>query len=265
MQVRPRALVALPSLLLAFTAAAPAAQAASVAAPDGLAAHPAPASVVTREAMEFIDLTPALAALVESLGVVEGPFDPRQGNFAVAGSAAYDLGLVRRGLTAKYTTGSFATQRMLLMWEDVAGPHTLPCSFTAVVPREVPQWRVQPDGLAKGEQKRRHVRASTDGVAHVVRDQAMHGARLLDVSEGGLRCRLDDADALVGVGDVISCSFKAGAKELDLRGRVLQVHLDLGEPRVLAVQFLDLTGHQSDELRRHVFAEQARARARTVR
>jgi TonB family protein len=51
---------------------------------------------------------------VDSLRVVEGPFDPRQGNYAVAGSANYDLGLEKRGLTAKYTTGSFGTERLLL-------------------------------------------------------------------------------------------------------------------------------------------------------
>jgi hypothetical protein len=54
--------------------------------------------------------------LVHSLRVVEGPFDPRQGNYAVAGSADYELGLERRGLTAKYTGGSFGTQRLLLTW-----------------------------------------------------------------------------------------------------------------------------------------------------
>jgi TonB family protein len=54
--------------------------------------------------------------LVEQLRVVEGPFDPRQGNYAVAGSADYQLGLERRGLTAKYTFGSFGTQRALVMW-----------------------------------------------------------------------------------------------------------------------------------------------------
>ena len=54
--------------------------------------------------------------LVDSLRVVEGPFDPRQGNYAVAGSANYELGLEQRGLTAKYTGGSFGTKRMLLMW-----------------------------------------------------------------------------------------------------------------------------------------------------
>ncbi len=54
--------------------------------------------------------------LVESLRVLEGPFDPRQGNYAVAGSADYQLGLAERGLTARYTSGSFGTQRVLGLW-----------------------------------------------------------------------------------------------------------------------------------------------------
>jgi TonB family protein len=63
--------------------------------------------------------------LVERLRVVEGPFDPRQGNYAVAGSADYQLGLSKRGLTAKYMTGSFGTQRALLTWSPKeASEHT---------------------------------------------------------------------------------------------------------------------------------------------
>jgi iron complex outermembrane receptor protein len=54
--------------------------------------------------------------LVESLRVVEGPFDPRQGNYAVAGGADYQLGLAQRGLTASATTGSFGTERVLGLW-----------------------------------------------------------------------------------------------------------------------------------------------------
>jgi hypothetical protein len=54
--------------------------------------------------------------LVESLRVLEGPFDPHQGNYAVAGSADYELGLVQRGLTASYTGGSFGTERVLGLW-----------------------------------------------------------------------------------------------------------------------------------------------------
>jgi TonB family protein len=54
--------------------------------------------------------------LVESLRVVEGPFEPRQGNYAVAGSAEYQLGLPDRGLTAKYQIGSFNSHRLALLW-----------------------------------------------------------------------------------------------------------------------------------------------------
>ena len=67
--------------------------------------------------------------LVESLRVVEGPFDPRQGNYAVAGSADYHLGLRNKGLTAKFTIGSYGTYRMLLAW---APQHGSPGTFAAV-------------------------------------------------------------------------------------------------------------------------------------
>jgi iron complex outermembrane receptor protein len=64
----------------------------------------------------FADLHFIIPELVSSLRVLEGPFDPRQGNYAVAGSADYDLGLDRRGLTAKYTRGSYGAERLLLTW-----------------------------------------------------------------------------------------------------------------------------------------------------
>ena len=64
----------------------------------------------------YADLHFIIPELVSSLRVVEGPFDPRQGNYAVAGSANFELGLAQRGFTAKYTGGSFGTQRLLLLW-----------------------------------------------------------------------------------------------------------------------------------------------------
>src|SRR5207302_3459070 len=54
--------------------------------------------------------------LVQSLRVLEGPFDPRQGNYAVAGSAEYHLGLTERGLLAKVSDGSYGTRRALLAY-----------------------------------------------------------------------------------------------------------------------------------------------------
>jgi TonB family protein len=64
----------------------------------------------------YADLHFIIPELVQSLRVVEGPYDPRQGNFAVAGSADYELGLTRRGLTGSYEAGSFGTRRALLTW-----------------------------------------------------------------------------------------------------------------------------------------------------
>lgn len=55
--------------------------------------------------------------LVHRLRVVEGPFAPQQGNFAVAGSAHYDLGLADPGLSLRATAGSFGTKRLLLTWK----------------------------------------------------------------------------------------------------------------------------------------------------
>jgi len=64
----------------------------------------------------FANLHFVIPELVLSLRVVEGPFDPRQGNYAVAGSADYELGLAKRGVTLKYTYGTFNTHRALALW-----------------------------------------------------------------------------------------------------------------------------------------------------
>lgn len=64
----------------------------------------------------FADTNFVITELVESFRVVEGPFDPRQGNYAVAGSADYEMGLTQRGLTVKGTAGTFNSGRLVLLW-----------------------------------------------------------------------------------------------------------------------------------------------------
>lgn len=54
--------------------------------------------------------------LIDSLRVIEGPYDPRQGNYAVAGSAEYHLALTQRGITAKAGFGNYGTYRQLLTY-----------------------------------------------------------------------------------------------------------------------------------------------------
>lgn len=64
----------------------------------------------------LVDTHFVIPELVRRLRVTEGPFAPQQGNFAVAGSANYELGVEQPGLYVQGTTGSFGMQRLLLTW-----------------------------------------------------------------------------------------------------------------------------------------------------
>jgi TonB family protein len=64
----------------------------------------------------YADLNFVIPEVVSNLRVLEGPYDPRQGNFAVAGSAEYELGLEERGLAVQVGAGSFGTRRVLALW-----------------------------------------------------------------------------------------------------------------------------------------------------
>lgn len=83
----------------------------------------------------YADTYPVLPEVVSSLRVIEGPFDPHQGDFAVAGSAAFLLGVADRGLRVAYRTGSFASHRLLLLYAPTGDlPRGLsdPATFGAV-------------------------------------------------------------------------------------------------------------------------------------
>ena len=155
-------------------------------------------------------------------------------------------------------------ERLLLLWEDANGPHVLPCDMGAVLPRELPQWQVKPAGVARTEQRRSAVRVHAESAATIIRDRQAFAATLVDLSEGGMRTTLADAETVIGVGDLVSVILKFDKVEHDMRARVVRVQVEPGEPRTIAARFLDLTQMQADELRRHVFTEQTRVRARTI-
>lgn len=62
------------------------------------------------------DLNLVIPETVRSIRVIEGVYDPHQGDFAVAGSAEYDLGVEERRSRIKLTYGSFNTKRVLALW-----------------------------------------------------------------------------------------------------------------------------------------------------
>lgn len=61
----------------------------------------------------YADLNFIIPEVVHRLRVIEGVYDPRQGDFAVAGSADFELGVARRGIHFETRAGSFRSFRQV--------------------------------------------------------------------------------------------------------------------------------------------------------
>ncbi|MEQ8272039.1 MAG: TonB-dependent receptor [Deltaproteobacteria bacterium] len=70
----------------------------------------------------YADLHFLIPEAVAKMRVVEGAYDPRQGDFAVAGSIDFDLGLTRRGMLGRVSAGQFGLVRGLAAWGPEGEP-----------------------------------------------------------------------------------------------------------------------------------------------
>jgi len=61
----------------------------------------------------YADASFIIPEVVRSIRVLEGPYDPRQGDAAIVGSAYFDLGVAERGYHLKTTYGSFNQMRLM--------------------------------------------------------------------------------------------------------------------------------------------------------
>lgn len=68
----------------------------------------------------YADTGFVIPELVASVHVLQGPFDPRQGDFAAAGSADFELAAQEPGIRAQVGVGSFGRRRLLLAWSPPA-------------------------------------------------------------------------------------------------------------------------------------------------
>ena len=64
----------------------------------------------------YADLGFIIPETVKSMRVIEGVYDPAQGDFAVAGSAEFELGVEQRGVQLSSSYGAFHTFRELALW-----------------------------------------------------------------------------------------------------------------------------------------------------
>jgi hypothetical protein len=81
----------------------------------------------------YADANFIIPEAVRSLRVQQGPYDPRQGDAAIVGSAGFDLGVPDRGYMLKTSYGSFNQKRVV----GIAAPHDAdPDTFAAFSVRE---------------------------------------------------------------------------------------------------------------------------------
>jgi iron complex outermembrane receptor protein len=69
----------------------------------------------------YADMGFLIAEVVDEMRVTEGVYDPRQGDFAVAGSIDFELGVRERGVQLRSSYGSFNTFRMLGIYAPKEG------------------------------------------------------------------------------------------------------------------------------------------------
>src|SRR6185369_6337264 len=73
----------------------------------------------------YADANLIIPEVVSQVRVLEGPYDPRQGDAAIVGSASFELGVPERGGLVRGSYGSFNQKRLLaIVAPKAAGPET---------------------------------------------------------------------------------------------------------------------------------------------
>lgn len=147
---------------------------------------------------------------------------------------------------------------LVLHWQSDRGPMSLEVTLVAKELRNVPLWRLQPDGPVVTTQRRHHARAD---VLVPVRLDTEHGAihgSVVDLSEGGVRM-VHRTDHPLRTGDPVQVQLCTDDLDVTLGAEVLRVQRQ-DERTSVGVRFLSATEAEADAIRRHVFAWQAKAR-----
>lgn len=157
---------------------------------------------------------------------------------------------------------------LLVCWLVPRGVQVLPCAM-AGTRREgrVALWDVEVAGEAWREQRRAFVRAALPGTATVswlgARRRDLVRATVVDVSEGGLRCRTESPTLeRAEPGIPVDVALEVAGRRFDLAAQVVRVHppdTRTGGQWECVLAFVD-AGRTGDELRKLVFEQQLRER-----
>lgn len=134
----------------------------------------------------YADLGFIIPETVRGLRVVEGVYDPAQGDFAVAGSADFELGVERRGVRLSSSYGAFRSFRELMLWAPEGQPRE---TFAAALVRKSDGFgenRASTSGalVAQGVFGKGRLRALLHGSAYAARARTANVLRRDHIAAG---------------------------------------------------------------------------------
>ncbi len=134
----------------------------------------------------YADLGFLIPETVLSLRVVEGVYDPAQGDFAVAGSADFELGVEQRGARVSTSYGRFHTFRELALWAPEGQAKETFAAAQFRKSRGFGQNRASTSGsvVAQGALGTNKLRLILHGSAHAARADTANVLRRDDIDSG---------------------------------------------------------------------------------
>ena len=134
----------------------------------------------------YADLGFVIPETVHSLRVVEGVYDPAQGDFAVAGSADFQLGVAQRGVRLTTSYGAFDTFRELALWAPQGQPRETFAAFSIKKSAGFGQNRAGTTGavVAQGVLGQGKLRLLLHGSAYASRARTANVLRRDDIDAG---------------------------------------------------------------------------------
>jgi hypothetical protein len=172
-------------------------------------------------------------------------------------------------------------ERVEMVWKGPEDLRALPVELVAVEKGQEPSWRLRPVGPAGRGQRRAAVRTPIVLSVQIVKGELALSGVTTDLSEGGLRCLLEQpeqpsgdsagqagpadpaktADAVkaaapagFGSGDVVEVSASLDGTALTCQAEVVRRHHRNDARTELSLRFIGLSEFLQDVIRRHVFA-----------
>jgi len=181
------------------------------------------------------------------------------GHEDLVASRVEDVQGVRLWLARPSEAGAEPSRSSLtLRWTTDEGLWRLPIAYEELVTEPVPQWQVRAAGQAERTQRRDGFRVPIMGAVTIRLGQVTWTARIVDLSEGGVRCRLP-LDAPARPGREVGVGLDLVQRGLEVPGEVVRHH-EQGDALDVGLRLDPPSEAVRETLRRFLLAEQIRQR-----